>query len=157
MRKIILLSALLGLLVVLGICGSFAYWMFRTPTNTPCTPILYPEGNRLDVESTKVYTIETVATYSDLVAFYRTNLKFDPPLKTKYETVEWVEHSIRDVGILFQCGSKLNSYELELGCIFVHEENGKGIVDITWSYSEGAATPCYVLPEIEPEDYLKTP
>jgi hypothetical protein len=116
-------------------------------------PIEYPNGNKLDVESTEIYTFETDTTYSELLDFYRTNLKFDPPLRTKYETVEWVEYPIRDIGVLFQCGSILNGYELELGCIFVNEKKGKGVVDITWSYSEGAATPCYVLPEIEPEDY----
>jgi hypothetical protein len=120
-------------------------------------PIEYPGGNTLDVESTEVYTFETDTTYSELLDFYRINLKFDPPLITKYETVEWKEYPIRNVGVLFECGSKLNGYELELGCIFVHDKNGKGVVDITWSYSEGAAIPCDVLPGIEPEDYLIVP
>jgi hypothetical protein len=143
--------------MLIGICGSVLYGMFRAPTNTPCTPISYPEGNRLDVESTKIYTFEPASSYADVVDFYRTHLKFDPPLKTKYETVVWREYPIRDIGILFQCGSKLNGYEVEQGCIFVHKNLGKSVVDITWSYAEVAATSCYVLPEIEPEDYLITP
>lgn len=157
MRKMILPSTLLGLIILIAICGSFLYGMFRAPTNTPCTPISFPDGNPLNVESTKIYTFEPASSYAEVVDFYRTHLKFDPPLKTKYETVEWVEYPIRDVGILFKCGSKLNGSELELGCVFVRNENGQGIVDITWSYAEGAAAPCYVLPGIEPEDYLKTP
>lgn len=157
MRKLIFPSTLLGFILLVGICAPLSSWIAQTPKNTPCNPISYPDGVRLDVKSTKAYTYETISSYNDVVDFYRTHLKFDPPLKTKYETVEWIEYPIRESGVLFQCGSKLNGYELELGCIFVHDENGKGIVEITWSYSEGAATPCYVLPGIEPEDYLKIP
>lgn len=157
MHKHILSYNLLALILLIGICGSILAWIMCAPTNTPCTPIEYPNGNKLDIESTEIYTLQTDRSYSDLLDFYRSNLKFDPPLVTKYELVEWREYPIRDIGILFRCGSKLNGYELELGCIFVRDENGRGTVDITWSYSEGAATPCDVLPGIELEDYLGTP
>lgn len=158
MLKKILLVTLLGLLILVGLWGFLWGWTYYNPRNATCIPISYPDGAMLDVESFEVYTFETNAAYSEVVDFYRTNLKFDPPLKTKYEDViEWDEYPIRDVGILFECGSKLNSYQLELSCIFVRDENGKGVIDITWSYADNAAAPCYTLPGIEPEDYLQTP
>jgi len=157
MTKQKLLPLVLGLIILLIVCGSISLWVFRTPSNTPCTPISHPEGTRLDIKSSEVYTFETHTDYANVVDFYRDRLILIPPQKTQFETVEWTEYPIQDKGVLFQCGSKLNSYELDLGCIYIHEKEGNAVIDVTWSYSEGAASPCYIIPEIEPEDYLTNP
>jgi len=118
-------------------------------------PIGYPDGNKIVVESSREnYSFETSNSYQKVVGFYRTNLKFNPPIEGGYGTIEWEEYPIRDIGILFECGSVLNDYESELGCIFVHDKDGKVIIDLLWSYNEGPGIPCDTLPDIEPEDYL---
>lgn len=157
MIKYRILPLLLGLIILIIVCSSISLWMFRTPSNTPCTPIGYPEGTRLKIIPSEIYSFETDTEYANVVDFYRDHLILIPPEKTQYETVKWNEHSIQNNGVLFHCGSKLNKYELELGCIYVHEKDENAVIDILWSYAEGAATPCYILPNIEPEDYLNNP
>ncbi|HMN15084.1 MAG TPA: hypothetical protein PKD55_22425, partial [Bellilinea sp.] len=151
------LIVLTGFLFLLVVCIFISLSITQTPLNTPCSPIVYPEGNKAEWTPSEVYTFETSTHYENVVDFYRSHLRFDPPFKTKYEVVEWVEHSIQKKGVLFECGSKLNNYEVELGCIFIHKTQGNVAIDIMWSYGEGAPTPCYVLPEVEPEDYLVSP
>src|SRR5688572_11054290 len=108
MFKKIFPFALLGLLIVVGPRRSYWDWMFYAPVNTPCVPISYPDGARFDLKSYEVYTFETNTAYTDVVDFYRTHLKFDPPLRTDYDdTVEWNEYPIRDIGILFECYANL--------------------------------------------------
>jgi hypothetical protein len=148
----------LSILIPCIFCSVYLYSYFAPPTNTPCTPIGYPDGNKLEVESTKIYTFETNEAYSDVINFYRESLKFDPPVRDNYGEITWQEYPIRDIGILFLCGSILDGYTSELGCIFVQEKDGLSMINIIWSYQvDGPATSCYVLPDIEPEDYLRTP
>jgi hypothetical protein len=158
MQKKIFLFAFLGLLILVGPCRSSWDRWFYTPANTPCMPISYPDRARFDLESYEVYTFETAASYTDVVDFYRTHLKFDPPLRTDYDdTVEWKEYPIRDIGILFECYANLTDYTVESGCIFVRNEDGTGIVDVSWAYYDDFVASCYRLPKIEPEDYQETP
>ena len=149
---------ILGLFSLSLLCGIYLYSCFAPPTNTPCAPIEYPNGNKSDVESRKIYTFETNDTYADVVAFYETRLKDEPPPEDNYGPITWDAYPIRNDGILFVCGSILDGYTSEIGCIYVREKSGKGVIDITWSYQvDGPAVSCDVLPGIEAEDYLKTP
>jgi hypothetical protein len=141
-----------------ALSSMYLYSCFAAPTNTPCTPIGYPDGAKLDVESGKIYSFETDDTYSEVVGFYQENLNFDPSLKNKYGPINWRAYPIRDDGVLYVCGAVLDGYTSEIGCIHVVEKYGKGFIDITWSYLvDGPAVSCDVLPEIEPEDYLIGP
>jgi hypothetical protein len=116
-------------------------------------PIDYPDGKKIEAKQREIYTFETSDPYDDVYKFFRTNLKLDPQTDDRYELATWKEYSIRDIGVLFECVSKLNSYESELGCIFVNKEEGNVVVYAMWSYNEGPGLPCYFLPEIEPDDY----
>ena len=166
MRKKHLFSILFLLFLLVCVFGVILFWtfmpptiwMFLTPTNTPCTPISYPEGNKLRWDSTKIYNLETNDAYSDVVDFYKSRLTPALSSKDSYDPINWDAYPIRDVGMLFVCGSLLDGYTSEIGCIYVSEKSGKGVIDITWSYLiSGPAVPCDVLPGIEPVDYLPTP
>jgi hypothetical protein len=161
MRKLLSSSIAIGGLIATGICVLFLYWMFYPifpPRDTPCTPISYPDGNPLKVKSTKIYTFETNDPYPEVVNFYQSNLNFDPSLKNKHGSINWTAYPIPQKGVLFMCGALLDGSISELGCIHVREEAGKGIIDLTWSYQvDGPAYSCYMLPGIEPEDYLVVP
>lgn len=67
------------------------------------------------------------------------------------------EHSIRDRGILFVCGYTLGGPfgdEVEIGCVFVRNENNLGIVEVAWSYGATTTAGCdYMLPDIARGDY----
>jgi len=71
------------------------------------------------------------------------------------------EYSIRDSGILFVCAHTLGGFfgdEVEIGCVYVRDDNGMGNVEVAWSYGATTTAGCdYMLPDIEPEDYLLTP
>ena len=149
-------SLALGILSLSLLCGVLLYSCFAPPTNTPCTPIEYPNGNKLDVESGKIYTFETNDAYADVVAFYETTLNSEPRPEDSYGPIIWDVYPIREEGVLFECFSILDGILAETGCIYVSEKYGKGAIDMTWSYAEVEAAPCYVLPGIEPEDYLIT-
>ena len=143
-------------LLISSLCSVCLYSSFMPPTNTPCMPIGYPEGKKIDAGQGKIYTFESIDAYHHIIAFYRANLKFDPPIEDRNGPIVWKEYPIRNIGVLFECGSSLNYYESELSCIFIHNKEGGVTIDIIWSYNQGPGIPCYVLPEIEPEDYLIT-
>lgn len=156
MRRKLILT--LSSLLICALSGIYLYSCFAAPTNTPCTPIRYPDGDKLEVESAKIYSFETNDAYSEIVDFYQKNLNFNPLLQNKYGSINWKAYPIQDNGILYLCGAVLDGYTSEIGCIHVSEKSGKGVIDITWSYLvDGPAVSCDVLPGIEPEDYLKTP
>lgn len=142
-----------SVLLLCVFCSGLLYSCFRPPANTPCMPIDYPDGKKIEAKQRKIYTFETSDPYDDVYKFFRMNLKLDPQTNNSYELATWKEYSIRDIGILFECVSKLNSYESELGCIFVNKKEGNVVVYAMWSYNEGPGIPCYFLPEIEPDDY----
>jgi hypothetical protein len=67
--------AVSSVLILGGLCGVYLYSCFAPPKDTPCMPIDYPNGNKLNIKSTMILTFETNAKYPDVVDFYRTNLK----------------------------------------------------------------------------------
>ena len=115
----------------------------------------------MDIESTKFYTFETNDPYPNVVDFYRTHLVIDPSRKDRDKEVDIDEYSIRGSGILFVCFHILGGFfgdAVEIGCVFVRDEDGLGIVEVAWSYRATTTAGCYyMLPDIEPEDYLITP
>ena len=113
----------------------------------------YPDGKKFQAESRQVYAFETSDAYNDVYEFYKNNLQLNPLTSDDSWLGTWDEYSIRDVGVLFECASSLNSYESELGCVFVNKTDSKTVIYSMWSYNEGPGLPCYYLPEIEPEDY----
>jgi hypothetical protein len=116
--------------------------------------INYPDGKKIEAEQGKIYTFETSNTDDDVYRFYRTNLKLNPRTSDDSWLGTWDEYLIRDTGVLFECASRLNDYETELGCIFVNKTDSGTVIYAMWSYNEGPGIPCYELPEIEAEDYL---
>ena len=47
--------------------------------------------------------------------------------------------------------------EVEIGCVFIRDEDGLAIVEVAWSYGATTTAGCdYMLPDIESEDYLIT-
>lgn len=148
----------LGLFLSCLLCGLYLYSCFAPPTNTPCTPIEYATGDKLDVDSGKIYTFETNDAYADVLAFYEAGLKTELPPEDNYGPITWDAFPIGNNRILFVCSSILDGYTSEIGCIYVRERTGEGVIEITWSYQlDGPAKSCDVLPGIEPEDYLQAP
>lgn len=118
-------------------------------------PIDYPVGKKIEAEQHKIYTFETSDAYDDVYKFYRGNLELNPHTGDDYELATWREYPIREIGVLFECGSYISRNQTELGCLFVNKtESGTVIIYAMWSYNEGPGIPCYELPELEAEDYL---
>lgn len=139
------------ILVFCIFCGVILYSCFAPPANTPCTPLGHPDGKKLYIESTKIYTFQTNAPYSDVVDFYRTH---NPPREDKDNKIDVKEYDIHDRGILFVCFHVLGGFlgdEVEIGCVFVRDEKGQGVVDVAWSYGATTTAGCdYMLPDIAP-------
>ncbi len=148
------LSIVFSMFLLCILCGGILYSCFRPPSNTPCMPIDYPLGKKIEAEQHKTYTFKTSDAYDDVYRFYRGKLELNQQIGDKYELATWREYPIRDIGVLFECLSYLSKNETELGCLFVNKtEGGKVVIYAMWSYNEGPGIPCYYLPEIEAEDY----
>jgi hypothetical protein len=117
-------------------------------------PVDYPDGKKIQAKSRQIYAFETSDAYDDVYRFYKTNLIINPLTSDDSWIGTWDEYAIRDIGVLFECASYLNSYEAELGCIFINKTNSDTVIYTIWSYNEGPGYPCYHLPGIEAEDYL---
>ena len=149
------LFIVVSLFLLCLICSGTLYSCLRPPTNTPCMPRNYPAGHKMEAKQSEIYTLETSDPYEDVYKFYKTTLEMNPLPKHEYQLATWREYPIRDIGVLFECVSKLNGYESELGCIFVNKTDQQTVIHAMWSYNEGPGVACYVLPEIEAEDYLE--
>lgn len=152
--KVNKLHIVISIFLLCALCGGTLYSCFSPPQNTPCMPIDYPEGKKIEAEQYKIYTFQTKDSSDVVYEFYKTTLEMNPLPDDDYQLATWREYSIRDIGVLFECVSRLNNYESELGCIFVNKTDERTVVYTMWSYNEGPGMPCYDLPEIEAEDYL---
>ena len=138
-------------LVCIGVLISPWWHGFTSPTkNAKCLPLDYPEYPFDDpiYRSTPepyipdVFRTETaITTVKD---YYEANLLHNPNWTSDDEEGYWRRSEVRPGEFLYQCGGLLNWEEVERGCIYLRERDGKTIVERIWLYSASAAPGCDV-------------
>ena len=95
------LYIVLSIFLLCTLCGGILYSCFSPPSNTPCMPIDYPAGKKIEAEQREIYTFETSDTYDEVYRFYRGNLELNPLTGNEYQWATWREYPIRYIVMLF--------------------------------------------------------
>ncbi len=151
--KRIVLPFLFGGVLILAVIGVFIspWWHgFISPTkNAKCMPIDYPESpfddpvyrSTPEPYVTKVLRSET--SLKVIKDYYEANLIHQSSWDGDQEGY-WRRSEVRPGEYLYQCGGRLNWEEVERGCIYLRERDGKTVVERIWLYSASAAPSCAV-------------
>lgn len=151
MKKFVL-PFLLGIafaLVSIGVLISPWWHWFTSPTkNAHCLPIEYPEYP-IDNESYAndysepfvPHVFRTETSLKIIKDFYDTNLLHSSDWDSDEEGY-WRRSEVRSGEFLYECYGGLNWEEVETGCIYLRERDGKTIVERIWLYSASAGQLC---------------
>lgn len=150
MKRVLLpiVAGMLLTLVCLGILISPWWHGFMSPTrNAQCLPspyIEYPFAAPTDHNTLQPYTpyiLRTEIPLKTIKDFYDSNLIGDSTWGDG-KPARWERSEVRSGEHLYECSASLNWEEMERGCIYLRERDGKTVVERIWIYSATAAPMC---------------
>lgn len=135
-----LFKSLRMFLISLAISG-ILYGCNGTPKNAQCLPIMYPTGEKSELESYEVARYQVTDPFEDVIDFFDENL--DPiPVFQDWEAGDWQVENIDEGQVLFDCFAPLNATEVERGCILVKEVESQTVIETVWYLSGDAGPIC---------------
>lgn len=127
----------LSSLVISGIL----YACSGSQKNAQCLPILYPTGEKSELEAYEVTRYQVADPFEDVIDFYDDNLE---PISVfqDWEAGDWQVENIDEGQVLFDCFAPLNAIEVERGCILIKDEKNRTVIETVWYLSGDAGPIC---------------
>lgn len=125
------IAILLAYLLILSACAGIE--------NAQCLPIPYRDRDQGEIVSYEVNRYREKASFSEVTGYF--NLQLDPIDHVQdAELDEWQVEKIDEKQVLYYCLGAINSFEGELGCIYVRDETDHTLIETVW-YLSGDAGP----------------
>lgn len=140
-RTLTLIKLHLLFLVSLVISGGLSACS-GVPKNAQCIPIIYPTGEKSELESYEFARYQVTDPFEDVIDFFDENL--DPiPVFQDWEAGDWEVEKVNEDQVLFECFGGLGFDEAERGCILVTKENeSQTTIESIWYHSVTNAPSC---------------
>lgn len=132
--------------LVLGIVCSALSGCWGVPTSNPdsrCVPPSYPEMQLTAWRSGYIYLVEASDSLETIQAEYSAELQ-PAPWQGPFGDKLWRLKEF-DGSFLYECVFGSDGYEIEVGCVFIREDQDRTIIQLVWEIGEGGGSCASIL------------
>ena len=143
------LSGIILTLVCIGVfIAQWWYGFIYPPKNAQCLPMEYPEHPfdnagyaNPHILPYRPVVLRTGTSLEVVKDYYEANLTHNSNWDGDDEGY-WQRREVRQSEFLYECSARLGFDELEKGCIYVRERDGKTIVERIWLFAASGGPAC---------------